>query len=477
MRHPALLLLLAAGSANAQTVDSFNPLPDTPPTTLAIQADGKIILAGNFLDIGITARERIARLDADGSLDATFQDPGIDGEIKTIAVQADGKILLGGDFDAASTTPRHCLARLNADGTLDATFADPGLNATVWAIVVQPADGKILVVGDFTFAATTVSRRGMARFNVDGTLDTGFADPQFDPTSGFSPVRCIALQADGHVLVGGAFTHVGSTSHFYFARFSSSGAFDSTFPVGNEPQVAAIVVAPDGSIFVDDPGTGEILKYSAAGVVDTTYVSAVTDGETNSMLLQPNGKIVMGGTFQLVGTDAHHALARLNANGSLDTTFADLHFSFDATHPNGYISGVAAQSDGKLAVIGNFTLADSQSRQYTARVVTGDAAVSTLTGQPSGSNVVVTWTRTGDGPELAQAPVLMHSTDGVNYTSVGTMTRIANGWQETTPYNFNGAPFYLQATGFTSGGAGNGSPGQVASPVYSNDRIFADGFE
>ena len=463
--------------ATGQSIDAFNPLPGVPPTTLAVQAEGKVILAGNFLDIGIVPRERIARFDVDGSLDASFQDPGIDGEIKTIAVQLDGKILLGGNFDAAGTTPRHYLARLNADGSLDATFADPGLNATVWAIAVQPADGKVLVVGDFTLATATVSRRGMARFNVNGTLDNGFADPQFDPTLGFSPVRCIALQADGHVLVGGAFTHVGSASHFYFARFSSSGAFDSTFPVGNEPQVAAIVVAPDGSIFANVPGQGEILKYSATGVVDTTYVSAVTDGETNSMVLQPNGKIVIGGTFQLVGTDAHHALARLNANGSLDTTLADLHFSFDATHPNGYISGVAAQSDGKLAVIGNFTLANSQARQYVARVVTGDAAVSTFTGQASGSNTIVTWTRSGDGPELALPPTLLHSSDGLTFTAIGPMTRIATGWQQTVPFSFNSTPFYLQAIAATSGGAGNGSPGQVDSPVYSNDRIFANGFE
>jgi uncharacterized delta-60 repeat protein len=464
-------------NAAAQSIDAFNPLPNGPPTTLAVQADDKLILAGNFLDIGTTARERIARFDADGSLDATFQDPGIDGEIKTIAVQADGKILLGGNFDAASTTPRHYLARLNADGSLDATFADPGLNDTVWAIAIQPADGKILVTGDFTLATTTVSRRGMARFNVNGTLDAGFADPQFDPTLGFSPVRSIALQADGHVLVGGYFTHVGSASHFYFARFSSSGGFDSTFPVSNEPQVAAIVVAPDGSIFVDDPGLGQILKYSATGVADTTYTSAVTDGVANSMVLQPNGKIVIGGTFQLVGADPHHALARLNANGSLDTTFAELHFSFDAGNPQGYIYGVAAQSDGKLAVIGNFTLANGHARQYAARVVSGDAAVSTFTGQASGSSTIVTWTRSGDGPELALPPTLLHSSDGMVFTTIGAMTRIATGWQQTVPFSFNGTPFYLQAIAATSGGAGNGSPGDVDSPVYSNDRIFANGFE
>ncbi|MDR3385753.1 MAG: hypothetical protein P4L92_01770 [Rudaea sp.] len=476
-RALAAIAVLGASCAGAQSIDAFNPLPNVPPTTLAVQANGKIVLAGSFLDVGVNPRERIARLNSDGSLDASFQDPEVDGEIKTVAVQADGKIVIGGNFDALGTTARHYLARLNADGSIDTTFADPGLNDTVWAIAVQAADGRILVAGDFTLATTSVSRRGAARFNVNGTLDTSFADPQFDPTLGFSPVRCIALQADGHVLVGGAFTHVGTTSQFYFARFSSSGVFDPTFPVGNEPQVAAIAVAPDGSIFVDDPGTGEIRKYSATGVVDASYTPAVTDGEINSMFLQPNGKIVIGGTFDQVGVDAHHALARLNANGSLDTTFADLNFSFDAGNPDGFIYGIAAQTDGGIIAIGNFTLANSQARQYVARVATGDAVVSTFTGQASGSNTIVTWTRSGDGPELAQPPTLLHSTDGVIFSAMGAMTRIASGWQETVAYSFNGAPFYLQATGFTSAGAGNGSPGLVDSPVYSNDRIFANGFE
>jgi len=111
-------------------------------------------------------------------------------------------------------------------------------------------------------------------------------------------------------------------------------------------------------------------------------------------------------------------------------------------------------------------------------VLSGDAGVSTLTAQASGSNVVVTWARSGGGAELAQAPTLLHSSDGINYnTVVGTMTRIANGWQMTAPYAFVGPTFYLKASGYVSGGSGNGSLGRVDSPVYSNDRIFANGFE
>ncbi|HET8943126.1 MAG TPA: delta-60 repeat domain-containing protein [Rudaea sp.] len=470
------LLYAFMPAAFAQAIDAFNPSPDTPPATLAIQADGKILLAGNFLDIGIVPRERIARFTVDGSLDATFADPHVDSNIDAIAVQADGKILIGGYFSALGATPRHNLARLNSDGTVDTTFADPDLNGNVWAIAIQPSDGKILVAGDFTMAAAT-SRRGAARLNTNGTLDTSFADPNFDPDNGYAPVRCIALQADGHVLIGGSFSQVGSTSHFYFARFSSSGVFDPTFPAGNEPQVAAIVVAPDGSIFVADPGAEKILKYSPIGVADPSYVSALADGSSNGMILQPNAKIVIGGTFENVAGQPHHALARLNANGSLDTGFGDLQFRFDATNPNGYIYGVAAQTDGKDVAIGNFLLVNGQARQFVARVASNDTTVNILSGQPSGGSVIVTWTRAGAGPELALSPILMHSTDGVHFSADGAMSRIATGWQKSAPYNVNGAPFYLRASGFTSSGAGNGSLGSINSPVFVSDRIFANGFE
>ena len=76
-----------------------------------------------------------------------------------------------------------------------------------------------------------------------------------------------------------------------------------------------------------------------------------------------------------------------------------------------------------------------------------------------------------------QAPNLEHSTDGVNFTIVGPMTRVANGWQITAPYNVHGSLFYLRASGTTSNGASNGSPGRVASDVFVSDTIFKSGFE
>lgn len=195
-----------------------------------------------------------------------------------------------------------------------------------------------------------------------------------------------------------------------------------------------------------------------------------------ALILQPNGKIVFGDNFTQANGLPRRALARLNVDGTLDGGFCDLAFSADAGNPNGSIFGLAAQADGKLLATGAFTLVDGQPRKSMARVVTGNAVV-TLAGQASGSDPIVTWTRNVAGPELAHTPILMHSTDGLNYTTIGAMTRIATGWQATGSYAFNGPPFYLLATGFASSDAVNGSTGRVDSPVYSNDRIFKDGFE
>ena len=123
---------------------------------LAVQADGKILVGGDFTTLGgggtgTTTRNRIGRLNPDGTLDTSF-DPGANSTVLALAVQADGKILVGGFFTTlggggTGTTTRNNIGRLNPDGTLDTSF-DPGANGNVNALAVQ-ADGKILVGGQF----------------------------------------------------------------------------------------------------------------------------------------------------------------------------------------------------------------------------------------------------------------------------------------------------------------------------------------
>ncbi|HVT31084.1 MAG TPA: delta-60 repeat domain-containing protein [Rhodanobacteraceae bacterium] len=467
-------LVLASGAV-AQSIEPYDPQPMGPLTSLTRQADGKIVIVGNFFQVGAATYTRVARLDVDGSVDTTFADPNVDGEVKAVAVQSDGKLLIGGGFTNVGGQARHYLARLDADGSLDASFVDPDLDGAVWAIAVQP-DGKVLAGGDFGHVGT-IAQNYFARLGTNGTLDTTFADPELCCL----PVRAVALQSDGHVLIGGYFAHVGSETHFNLARYSAAGVFDPSFPnvPSGVPLVAlAMLVAPDDSVYVDGASSQPVIRLHADGRYDPTFVAAPTDSGIEGMLLQPNGKVLIGGIFQQAGGQPRHALARLDADGSLDTTFGDLHFSVDAGDPNGYIYGLAGQADGRIVVVGNFTLADGQPRQEIARVATGDYATDAWVVQGSGASLTATWYRDGDGPELTQpAPLLQHSSNGIDFTTVATMTRVAGGWRANASYDVHGATFYLRALGTTADGTGNGSPGAIASAIYSNDTIFGWGFE
>jgi uncharacterized delta-60 repeat protein len=470
-RFIAVPLALAAGLAAAQSIDSYAPSPQGPVATVAIQRDGKAIVAGNFFAIGSDTRGGVARLDVDGSVDASFGNAAANGEIVAVAVEPDGRILVGGDFTSIGGATRHSLARLNADGTLDASFADPAIDGKVWAIALQP-DGKIFIGGGFANVGAH-PRNYFARLDADGTFDGTFADSGLccNPL-----VDAIALEGDGSVLIGGAFAHVGDVSHAFFARFSSSGAFDPTFPLSTDViQPAAIVVAPDGSIYISDSGRADIEKYDTGGALAAGFTPVATDGAIDGFALQPNGKLVIAGTFAAVGGVARHALARLDADGSLDATFGDLGFALNPS--SGTIYGIAAQDDGAIITVGNFMTAGGVARSGIARVVTGDYATRALVVRGDGGALDVTWYRLGDGAELAAPPVLMASGDGTNFAAVGAMTRVANGWHATASGDVHGAPIYLKAVGETSDGANDASIGGVESGVWTNDEIFANGFE
>jgi uncharacterized delta-60 repeat protein len=210
-----VLWLWAAADVRAQNnVDDFNPGANNTVRNVVVQADGRILVSGDFTTlggggIGTTTRNFIGRLNEDGTLDASF-DPGANNNVLAMAVQADGKILVGGFFTSLGgggfgTNTRNFIGRLNADGTLDTTF-DPGADSSVFAIAVQ-ADGKVLVGGNFTTlgggGTGTVMRNSIGRLNADGSLDTSF-----DPGAN-SDVLSLLEQADGKILVGGNFTTLG----------------------------------------------------------------------------------------------------------------------------------------------------------------------------------------------------------------------------------------------------------------------------
>jgi len=221
---------------------------------VAVQTDGKILVGGSFTTFAGQAHNGIGRLNPDGTLDSAFN-PGANGELFALVAQADGKILVGGGFTMLGGQTHNRIGRLNADGTLDNTF-NPGADSAVFSLAVQ-ADGKILVGGEFdTLGGQT--RNGIGRLNADGTLDSSFNPGAGGDYSGDPGLGPLVVQVDGKILVGGDFTTLGGQPRNGVGRLNADGTLDLTFnpqtggdyPYPNYAPVASLVVQADGKILV-----------------------------------------------------------------------------------------------------------------------------------------------------------------------------------------------------------------------------------
>jgi len=267
---PLALALLSVHAGPGSADPTFNVRADSTVWCMAVQRDGKILVGGDFSTLGGASHARIGRLNSDGTLDTTFNATA-SGTVSSVAVQPDGRILIAGSFTLVNGVARKYIARLNSSGTFDTSF-DTGLgpNASVSAVAAQ-SDGKVLIGGSFT-TVSGVNRYYLARLNTDGSLDTTFDNG----TGANNTVRCIAIQNDGKILIGGQFTSVNGTSRNYIARLNSDESLDAAF-------------------------------YSVPG----------PDGAVNCLALQPDGKILLGGLFALVDGTGRFRIARLKADGSL----------------------------------------------------------------------------------------------------------------------------------------------------------------
>ena len=327
--------------------DSFNWNNMTSTTNvsrLLVQPDGNVLIAGTFQwlqDWGYTTRYHggVSRIAPSGQPDPTFTPgTGASNSVNALARQPDGKILIGGNFSSYNGTARKYLARLNVDGSLDPSF-DPGVGPYLGVndILVQP-DGKILVGGIFTKFNGSTSK-GLVRLNADGSLDTSFSTSSFN---GYLGVYKLALQPDGKILAAGSISFNGSVVGVYksgLARFNADGTRDASFDVGlgattsstDKPDyVYQCSLQPDGKImiggtFVKFGGKSHnrIARINPDGSVDTsTSLNPSADNKVSALLLQPDGKILIGGDFTQVNSVAVSHIARLNPDCSLDTAFS-----------------------------------------------------------------------------------------------------------------------------------------------------------
>lgn len=377
---------------------------------VALQPDGKIIAAGHSVVAGQGAIA-LVRYNADGSLDSASGSFGSGGIVRTVvgsdgaeavavAVQADGKIVVAGTLLTANVSGKGIvLLRYNANGTLDTSFGTPGTGIVTQAIgtgsdtaaaalalqpAVLPANVKIIVAGHaLTNTNTDIV---LLRYNLDGTPDLTFGGTGLVTTALSSNAAALAVQvqpADGKIVAAGS---VGKLSDFsmdaVLLRYNSTdGSLDATFGVGGIVQTDigsgnnfanSIVLQPDGNIVVAghanvnfSANTSDIalLRYSAAGALETTFGApgqngkVVTDlgGFDNafSVALQADLKIVVSGNTSSAVTSV--AVLRYNADGTLDTGFGSGGLvATSATGPSTIASGnaVLVQADGSIVVAG-----------------------------------------------------------------------------------------------------------------------------
>ncbi|MBS1796920.1 MAG: VCBS repeat-containing protein [Acidobacteria bacterium] len=327
---------------------------------VAVQPDGKVLVGGQFTAIGGVRRNSLARLNADGTVDTTFV-PYFNAfptqqTVNAIALQPDGKIIVG--FSHGET-----LVRLTTTGALDQSFPTVSASSVIYDLAIQ-SNGQILAAGGIVFAS---SQNYIARFNSDGSRDTAFAPAGSQPNQ---IVNKIVIQPDTKILIGGAFTQVGSTGRGRVARLNFDGSLDTVFnpPGGANGDVSDMELQADGRIVVAGAFTGlngslnqaRVGRFNADGTLDTTFAQTV-GGPVYALKMQPDGKFLIGGTFSQIGGTGRTNLARLNANGALDPTFN--------AAPSNTVWDIQQQTDDKVLIGGEFTKVNGTSRLRVARLL------------------------------------------------------------------------------------------------------------
>jgi uncharacterized delta-60 repeat protein len=358
---------------------------------MAIQADGKVVVVG--WAGGDDTKFVLVRFNTDGTLDSTF---GAGGKVRTnltpwfdgagaVAIQADGKLVVAGW--AGGSGRRFALVRYNADGALDTSFGLAGKVATnftpgadqAFGVAIQ-ADGKIVAVGGAALDGRG-ERFALARYNADGTPDTSFsADGKvtIEFTRWRDHAEQVAVQADGKIVAAGTAALFGSrAARFALVRLNPNGTLDSTFSadgkvtsnfVGENEFAMGVAIQTDGKIVAAGESgqtrfsvdtTFALARYNADGTLDTAFdgdgkvttnFTSEFDGAWGGLAIQADGKIVAAGHASFL----RFAVARYAPNGTLDTSFSG---DGKATTKFGFASevatGVAIQADGKIVAAGD----------------------------------------------------------------------------------------------------------------------------
>jgi uncharacterized delta-60 repeat protein len=385
--------------------------------TSTTQADGKLLVGGSFTNYNGELSKYLVRLNADGTRDYGFNigSTGANNTIISIALQADGKIVICGHFTKYNNKAANGIARLNSNGSLDTTFNFPGIGVYSSLFKISVAKDQKIYFSSDQYGKT------IAKLNIDGSFDLSFncllKYHQSGMTYVFGKTYCITHQDDGKIVLGGFFDQIGPYPTGYNAtpanivRINENGSLDSTFLAfpnffyynnsygfvgfdgysystaqGFDGYVYSTAIQPNGKIlvggrytkfktFLNTKNVNNITRLNSDGNIDTTFNVGGSgfNGTVSSISILPNGKILVSGSFSSYNNIAVSNIVRLKENGSYDSSF-----NLNLSAANAAVYAISANLDNSKIIIGGaFTSYNAIGKNRIARLINCAKSIST----------------------------------------------------------------------------------------------------
>jgi len=290
--------------------------------SVAIQPNGKILLAGDFTFFAGLSKNKVVRLNVDGSVDHSFNiGSGFDYSVSKVALQNSGKILLAGGFYTYNGTAVKSMLRLNEDGSIDNTFnIGNGTNGNIIHTFEFQDDGKILVGGDFQDFNNS-NRRGIVRLNEDGSVDNTFYFPLIaDPFAGVKPFGVKAIAIDNEQIYLAPSQNADRSAYPGLLRCSNTGGLDGMFNVnstiGNNSYIEAVVILNTGEVLaggsINFNSVRNIVCLTANGNLSSFFnFKSLVNGPIYTMSMAKDNKIIVGGHFTQMSGVIQNRITRI----------------------------------------------------------------------------------------------------------------------------------------------------------------------
>ena len=386
------------------TTDGSDPTESSTLYTTAISITADVTIKAKAFKTGYDASEvTTATYTISNVVAAPIIDPasgaiayGTSATITCSTADAEIYYTSDGSDPTQSSTLYTTAISLTAAVTIKAKAFKTGYDASEVATATYTIRPIAFIGGTFTtYNGATVGK--LAKLGEDGLLDASF-DTTTGVQGGPAPaVRSIAVQSDGKVLIGGLFAAYNGTAVGSLARLNTDGSLDTSFDIttGTNDRINSIAVQSDGKVliggkFTSYKGTavGRLARLNTDGSLDTSFDTTTgTNGEVWSVAIQSDGKILIGGNFASYNGTALKSLARLNTNGLLDATFVTTTGANNIVWSITVIAG-AGNSD-KIFIGGAFTSYNGTAVGYLARVNATDGSLNTSFDTTAGTNNVV----------------------------------------------------------------------------------------